>query len=86
MPARKRSTILVTGDLPMTETMKELGIDQLTEAQQIALALKIRECLGDARPSSQLTEAQRAELARRDTNPDIGLTWQQIRSSIESKQ
>jgi putative addiction module component (TIGR02574 family) len=73
----------------MGPTMKDLGIDQLSAEQQIALALEIWESLGDARPRNRLTAEQRAELARRDAeldaNPEMALTWEQIRSSIEAK-
>jgi len=73
----------------MAATMKDLGIDQLSAKQQIALALEIWENLGKSRPHPELTDEQRAELARRDAeldaNPDIALTWQQIRASVEKK-
>lgn len=73
----------------MGPTMKDLGIDQLSPEQRIALALEIWESLGDRRPHGRLTDEQRAELARRDAeldaNPGIALTWEQIRASIEAK-
>lgn len=73
----------------MGPTMKDLGIDQLSPEQRIALALEIWESLGDARPRGRLTAEQRAELARRDAelgaNPGMALTWEQIRASIEAK-
>lgn len=73
----------------MTPTMKNLGIDQLTSEQQIALALEIWENLGEARPRGRLTAEQSTELSRRDAeldaNPAIALTWDQIRSSVERK-
>ncbi len=73
----------------MNPTMKDMEIDRLTPEQRIALALEIWESLGDARPSAQLTPEQRAELARRDAeldaHPEIALTWEQIRASIEKK-
>lgn len=73
----------------MGPTMKDLGIDQLSTEQQIALALEIWESLGDARPRGRLTAEQCVELARRDAeleaNPGIALTWEQIRASIEAK-
>jgi putative addiction module component (TIGR02574 family) len=73
----------------MTPTMKELGIDQLSPEQRVALALEIWESLGEARPRARLTDEQRAELARRDaeleTNPGIALTWEQIRHRVENK-
>jgi putative addiction module component (TIGR02574 family) len=72
----------------MSPTMKDLGIDQLSPEQQIALALEIWENLGSSRPSKQLTAEQRAELARRDAeldaNPSLALSWEQIRASVEA--
>lgn len=73
----------------MGPTIKDLGIDQLSAEQRIALALEIWESLGDARPRGRLTAEQRAELARRDAeleaNPGVALTWEQIRAGIEAK-
>ncbi len=73
----------------MAPTMKNLGIDQLSPEQQIALALEIWESLGEARPRGGLNAEQRAELTRRDaeleSNPEMALTWEQIRASVERK-
>jgi len=73
----------------MAPTMKDLGIDRLSLEHRIALALEIWESLGDARSGAPLTAEQRAELARRDAeldaNPGLGLTWEQIRASVEAK-
>ena len=73
----------------MSPTMQELGIDRMSSEQRMALALEIWESLAEDRPPSRLTDEQRAELARRDAemdaNPEIALTWQQIRSSVEGK-
>ncbi len=73
----------------MNPTMKDLGIDRLTPEQRVALALEIWESLGDAHPSVPLTSEQQAELARRDAeldaNPEIAMTWEQIRASVEAK-
>lgn len=73
----------------MAPTMKNLGIDQLSPEQQIALALEIWESLGEARPRGGLSAEQRAELIRRDaeleSNPEMVLTWEQIRASVERK-
>ena len=71
----------------MGPSMHDLGIDRLPLDQQIALAQEIWESLGEFRPSLQLTDEQQAELARRDAeleaNPDIALTWKQIRDSVK---
>jgi len=70
-------------------TMKDLGIDQMSPEQRIALALEIWESLGDARPPGRLTDEQYAVLARRDAdldaNPSLALTWEEIRTSVERK-
>ena len=71
----------------MGATMKELGIDQLSPAERVALALEIWESLGEARPQSPLTPKQQMEFARRDAelnaNPGIARSWEQIRAQIE---
>jgi putative addiction module component (TIGR02574 family) len=73
----------------MGPKMRELGIDQLSPEERVALALEIWESLGEVRPRGRLTTEQRAELARRDAeldrNPGIALTWDQIRASVEKK-
>ena len=74
----------------MSSTLKALGIDRMTPDERVALALEIWESLDDDRPPGRLTDAQRAELARRDAeldaHPEIALTWEQIRTSIENGQ
>jgi putative addiction module component (TIGR02574 family) len=73
----------------MAMTMKDFGIDRLSPAERIALALEIWDSLGNARPAARLTDEQRAQLARRnaelDANTGIALTWEQIRASVEAK-
>ena len=69
-------------------TMKDLGIDRLTTEQKIALAHEIWESLDATGPPSRLTDAQRAELHRRDAemdaNPERAMTWAQIRANAEA--
>ena len=71
----------------MSSALKALGIDQMPSEQRVALALEIWDSLGDDRPAGRLSEAQRAELDRRgaemEANPAVGLTWEQIRATIE---
>ena len=73
----------------MGTSMNALGLDRLTPEQRIALALEIWESLGADRPTGQLSPEQRAELARRDTeldvNPELALTWEQIRAGVEGR-
>jgi putative addiction module component (TIGR02574 family) len=67
--------------------MKDFGIDRLSPAERIALALEIWDSLGDDRPRGRLTDEQRAELAQRDAeldaNPRVALTWEQLRAGVE---
>jgi putative addiction module component (TIGR02574 family) len=73
----------------ISPTMKDLGIDRMSPEEKVSLALEIWESLGDDRPAGRLSDDQRAELARRDAeleaNPEIGLTWEQIRASVEGR-
>ena len=73
----------------MSTTMIELGIDRLDAKSRAALALEIWESLGDERPQSVLTPEQRLTLESRnrelDANPELAMTWEQIRKQVESK-
>ena len=73
----------------MGTSMKELGLDRLTPDQRVNLALEIWESLGEERPVGPLSPDQRAELARRDAeleaNPELALTWEQIRATVEGR-
>lgn len=64
-------------------------MDQLSAEQRIALALEIWESQGEDRPRSELTAEQRPELAWRDAeldaHPEMALTWEQIRASVEKR-
>ncbi len=70
-------------------SMSDFGIDRLTPEERVVLAMEIWESLGETRPRGRLTADQRAELARRDAElnarPEIALTWQQIRDSVEKR-
>jgi putative addiction module component (TIGR02574 family) len=72
----------------MTQTFKDLGIDRMSPAERIALALEIWESLGADQAVGSLSPEQRAEFARRDAemdaNPEIGLTWEQVRAGLET--
>jgi putative addiction module component (TIGR02574 family) len=73
----------------MGTSMKELGLDRLTPDQRVNLALEIWESLGEELPVGPLSPDQRAELARRDAeleaNPELALTWEQIRAAVEGR-
>ncbi len=74
----------------MPMTLEQFGIDKLDQSQRIDLALAIWDSLNENSPLSRLTDKQRVELANRnaelDAHPEIALTWEQIRSRVESKQ
>ena len=73
----------------MTPTMKTLGIDRLSVAERIDLALQIWESIPPDLPVPPLTAERREELRRReaelDANPEIALTWEQIKESVQSR-
>jgi putative addiction module component (TIGR02574 family) len=70
----------------MTPTSDDSGINRLSVAERIDLALRIWESLGPDLPMPVLTPEQRAELRRRDAeleaNPAMGLTWDEIKKSV----
>ena len=74
----------------MPMTLEQFGIDKLDQSQRIDLALAIWDSLDENSPLSRLTDKQRVELANRnvelDAHPEIALTWEQIRSRVESNQ
>jgi putative addiction module component (TIGR02574 family) len=73
----------------MPVSMRDFGIDRLSDDDKIALALEIWDSLDEARPVQTLTPAESAELDRReaelDADPSKSLTWEQIRVSVESE-
>ncbi len=70
----------------MVPTMKDLGIDQLSVGERIALVQEILESIAAAPELIPLTEAQKQVLDRRiaelDGNPDNVLTWEEIKTRI----
>jgi len=71
----------------MGTTMADFGIDRLSSDQRVDLALEIWASLGDDRATSPISEELRATLLRRDaemdTDPTIGVSWEQIRARAE---
>jgi len=69
----------------MSVTLEQFGIDRLAAAERLELAELLWESV---EASAQLTDEQKAELARRDAemdaDPSIGLTWTEIRASVEA--
>jgi putative addiction module component (TIGR02574 family) len=72
----------------MPATMKQHGLDKLPTEEQMELAVELWQTLGLWREHETLTPTQLATLHRRSQelkdNPNIALTWEEIRSSIES--
>ena len=70
----------------MTPTMKSLGIDQLPRDVRVALVHEIWDSIAVETTTIPLSDAQRAELARRiadeDANPDDVTPWEQVEAEI----
>lgn len=73
----------------MTTAMQELGIDRMTVAARVELALDIWESLEGEISKMPLSAEDEEELESRDreldNQPDSGLTWAEIRKRIESE-
>lgn len=68
----------------MNATMKELGLDKLSNEERIALADELWKSVDEETEIDfQLTDVQKAELSRRitdlETNPADVVSWEQIR-------
>ena len=74
----------------MNATMKELGLDKLSEGERTALAHELLESV-EAKPEggNYLTDAKRAELDRRiaeaDADPDGGIPWEQVYEEMKAR-
>ncbi len=72
----------------MNTAMKDLGIDRMTVAERVELALGIWESLEGEAPPAVLSPGDEVELERRDQemegNPLPGETWKDIRVRIEA--
>jgi putative addiction module component (TIGR02574 family) len=70
----------------MAPTMKDLGIDQLSVAERLALVQEIWDSIAAAPEGVPLIESQKGELDRRladlDANRDNVLTWEEIQARI----
>ncbi len=69
-------------------TMKELGLDKLTADERLALADELWESVEAAAPGDGLTDAKKAELARRsaedDTDPAGGVPAGEVFARIDA--
>lgn len=71
-------------------SMKELGLDKLSVDERLALMDELWESVeADAPPGSTLTDAKRAELARRiadaDANPDDYVTAEEMFAAARAR-
>jgi len=70
----------------MSTLMTTLGIDRLSEAEQVQLAEEILDSLGADREPPPISDAVRRELDRRiaylDANPNAGAPWAEVKARI----
>jgi len=73
----------------MLQTLKALGIDQLSVAERILLVEEIWDSIVAEAEDLPLTEAQKQDLERRvgayDDNPHAGSSWIDASARIRSK-
>ncbi len=74
----------------MALTMKDFGIDRLSVPERIALVQEIWDSIAATPEEVPLTEAQKQVLDRRiaelEANPEIGLSWEEIKARIQRRQ
>jgi putative addiction module component (TIGR02574 family) len=73
----------------MALSLKELGLDRLTAEEKLALIEQIWDSFPVDSTQIPLTDAQREELERRladhEANPDVVLTWEEVKRSIQNR-
>lgn len=73
----------------MNASIKSLGIDRLPLEERLALVEEIWDSIAADSAAVPLTEAQRAELQKRneedDTHPDDLPSWEQVKASNLSR-
>ena len=73
----------------MSQTLKSLGIDQLSVAQRILLVEEIWDSIAAEAEQAELSEAQKQDLQRRlglyAENPRAGSTWEIVKARLEEK-
>lgn len=70
----------------MSQTLKAIGIDQLSVAQRILLVEEIWDSICDEVVETPLTGAQRQDLQRRivafEANPKAGSSWEEVKARL----
>jgi putative addiction module component (TIGR02574 family) len=73
-------------EVAMSSLMRSLGVDRLSEAEQVQLAEEIFESLGEDREPPPMSDALRQELDRRvallDANPNAVSTWDEVKGRV----
>jgi len=73
----------------MSQTLKALGIDQLSVAQRILLVEEIWDSIVAEAEDMPLTEAQKQDLEHRLAayyeNPNAGSSWEDVRARLRAK-
>jgi putative addiction module component (TIGR02574 family) len=73
----------------MSQTLKSLGIDQLSVAQRILLVEEIWDSIAAEAEEAPLSEVQKQDLQRRldlyAKNPRAGSSWEDVKARLEEK-
>ncbi len=73
----------------MTPTIRSLGIDKLSQAEQLSLVQDLWDHIATTGPGPRLSDAQRADLRRRvaedDANPDDAIPWDQVKAAARAR-
>ena len=73
----------------VSQTLKSLGIDQLSVAQRILLVEEIWDSIAAEAEQAELSEAQKQDLQRRldlyTENPRAGSSWEVVKARLEGR-
>lgn len=73
----------------MRGSLKSLGIDRLSVEERLALVEELWDSIAEDRAAVPLTGAQRAELDRRlaehEAHPDDVVSWEEVKTSINTR-
>jgi putative addiction module component (TIGR02574 family) len=73
----------------MSQTLKSLGIDQLSVAQRILLVEEIWDSIAADAEQAPLSEAQKQDLERRldaySKNPKAGSSWEDVKARLQGQ-
>ena len=73
----------------MSQTLKTLGIDQLSVEQRILLIEEIWDSISAEAEDLPLTDAQRQDLEHRlaayNDNPNAGSSWEEVKARLSAK-